>query len=296
MRLEVASGSHSEGDGMKNRIFVTLLLFTGLSLPAFAQQTNSNSGAQPAAPADQTATSSQPATASGREPLPPPSRDNWWDGDEPGVAWLILHPFASKDYVRRHVQPIQDRLNELDELTLSGRKMTGDVDTRTQQGIRLASEKANLADQHALDASNKAELAHQTATALDARLAPVEAKVGNIDQYKSGPQTEIRFRPGQTVLTKQAKDALDEIATQVKDQHGYITEGRGFSSGQGQAAIANSRKMADSVVRYLVLSHEIPAYRIYVIGMGNTSRVKGTSGTRLEISVLKNDLEQTAKQ
>ena len=281
---------------MKNRIFVTLLLFTGLSLPAFAQQTNSNSGAQPAAPADQTATASQPATASGREPLPPPSRDNWWDGDEPGVAWLILHPFASKDYVRRHVQPIQDRLNELDELTVSGRKMTGDVDTRAQQGIRLASEKANLADQHALEATNKAELAHQTATALDAHLAPVEAKVGNIDQYKSGPQTEIRFRPGQTVLTKQAKDALDEIATQVKDQHGYIIEVQGFSSGQGQAAIANSRKMADSVVRYLVLSHAIPAYRIYVVGMGNASGAKGTRGTRLEISVLKNDLDQTAKQ
>ena len=281
---------------MKNRIFVTLLLFTGLSLPAFAQQTNSNSGAQPAAPADQTATASQPATASGREPLPPPSRDNWWDGDEPGVAWLILHPFASKDYVRRHVQPIEDRLNELDELTVSGRKMTGDMDSRAQQGIRMASDKANLADQHALDAANKAELAHQSATALDARLAPVEAKVGSIDQYKSGPQTEIRFHPGQTVLSKQAKDALDEIATQVKNQHGYIIEVQGFSSGQGQAAIANSRKMADSAVRYLVLSHEIPAYRIYVIGMGNASGVKSTSGTRLEISVLKNDLEQTAKQ
>ena len=71
------------------------------------------------------------------------------------------------------------------------------------------------------------------------------------------------------MLSKQAKDALDEIAAQLKNQHGYVIEVQGFSSGQGQAAIANSRKMADSVVRYLVLNHEIPAYRIYVIGMGN---------------------------
>jgi outer membrane protein OmpA-like peptidoglycan-associated protein len=160
----------------------------------------------------------------------------------------------------------------------------------------LASDKANLADQHALDAASKAELAHQTATALDARIAPVEAKVGNIDQYKPGSQTEIRFRPGQTVLSKQAKDALDEIAAQVKNQHGYIIEVESFSSGQGQSAIANSRKMADSVVRYLVLNHEIPAYRIYAIGMGNATAAPRKGGTRVEISLLKNDLEQTAKQ
>jgi hypothetical protein len=33
--------------------------------------------------------------------------------------------------------------------------------------------------------------------------------------------------------------------------------------------------MADSVVRYLVLNYEIPAYRIYVIGMGNAAAAQG---------------------
>ena len=74
--------------------------------------------------------------------------------------------------------------------------------------------------------------------------------VGSIDQYKSGAQTEIRFRPGQAVLSKQAKDALDEMAAPLKDQRSYIIEVPAFASGQGQAAIANSRKIADSVVRY----------------------------------------------
>ena len=259
---------------MNNRIFITLLLSTVLALPLFAQQTNSNSSAQPAARDQQ----------------------DFWDGDEPGLAWLVLHPFASKQYVQRHVQSIQDRVNELDELTASNSKMIRDVDARAQQGIQLASTKTKLADEHALEAANKAQMAHQTATAVDTPLSTVETVVGNIDQYKSAPPTEIRFRPGQTVLSKQAKDALDEIAAQVKNQHGYVIEVQGFSSGQGQAAIANSRKMADSVVRYLVLNHEIPAYRIYVIGMGNAPVAKRTSGTRVEISLLKNDLEQTAKQ
>jgi outer membrane protein OmpA-like peptidoglycan-associated protein len=120
--------------------------------------------------------------------------------------------------------------------------------------------------------------------------------VGNIDQYKSEPQTELRFRPGQTVLSKQAKDALDELAAQLKDQRGYIIEVQGFSSGRGQAAILNSRKMADLVQRYLVLNHEIPTYRIYVIGMGNAAESQGTSGTRVGISLLKNDVDRLAKQ
>jgi hypothetical protein len=58
--------------------------------------------------------------------------------------------------------------------------------------------------------------------------------------------------------------------------------------------------MAESVVRYLVLNHEIPVYRIYLVGMGNApvgttdenAKTKRLSGGRVEISLLKNDLEQ----
>src|SRR5215472_13827512 len=131
------------------------------------------------------------------------------------------------------------------------------------------------------------------------RSTPVEQVVGNIDQYKATNVTEIRFRPGQTVLSKNAKSALDDLATPLKSQRGYIIEVQGFSSGHGQAAIAASQKMADSVVRYLVLNHEIPVYRIYVVGMGNaptttdeqTKTAKRSSGGRVEVSLLKNDLE-----
>ena len=60
--------------------------------------------------------------------------------------------------------------------------------------------------------------------------------------------------------------------------------------------------MAESVVRYLVLNHDIPVYRIYLVGMGNAplpstdenAKSKRLSGGRVEISLLKNDLEQLA--
>ena len=274
---------------MKNRIFVALLLSTVLALPLFAQTTSSGS-AQPAASSDQTAPASQSVGATGKEPLQPLTHEGFWGR---------VNPFARKKYVQRQVQPIQDRVNELDTLTAANSRQIKDVDARAQQGIQLASAKANEADQHAMDAANKAQTAQLTATQANTRLTTVESVVGNIDQYKATTQTEIRFRPSQSMLSKKAKDALDEMATPLKDQRGYIVEVQGFSSGRGQTAIATSQKMADSVVRYLVLNHEIPVYRIYVVGMGNAPTTaedgsKHTSDGRVEISLLKNDLEQLA--
>ena len=125
--------------------------------------------------------------------------------------------------------------------------------------------------------------------------------MGSLDQYKPSALTEIRFAPGQTVLSKTAKDALDQIAAPLKGQHSYVIEVRGFSSGHGQAAIATSQKLADSVVRYLVLNHEIPVYRIYVLGMGDAPMEEGTkakriSGGRVEVSLLRNDFVTSAQR
>ena len=278
---------------MNNRILITLLLSAVVAVPVCAQ---SNSSSQPAASADQA--SSAAPTATGKEPLGPKPHD-FWDGDEPGLGWLILHPFASKAYVKRHLQATQDRVSELDSLTAANAQQIRDVDSRAQQGIQLASAKVNEADQHTLDATSKAQLAQQTASTLGTRLPTVETVVGNVDQYKAASQTVIRFRAGQSVLSKQAKDALDEMATGLKSQHGYVLEVQGFSTSRGQAGIAASRKMADSVVRYLVLNHEIPAYRVYVVGMGDVPAAaedgaKPTRGNRVEVSLLKNGLDQLA--
>jgi hypothetical protein len=63
--------------------------------------------------------------------------------------------------------------------------------------------------------------------------------------------------------------------------------------------------MAESVVRYLALNHDIPIYRIYLVGMGNApvpaaagadeaKPKKRITGGRVEVSLLKNNLEQLA--
>ncbi|MGD1215090.1 MAG: OmpA family protein [Terriglobales bacterium] len=277
---------------MKNRTLFALLLTVILAVPVFAQQT-STAPNQPTTtqPAAQTATKADSAT--GKDPLQPETREGFWGR---------MNPFARKKYIARQTQPIRDRINELDELTASNTRAIKDTDARAQQGIQLASAKANEADQHAIEAGNKAQAAQQTAQQAHTRLNTVEQVVTNIDQYQPTTQTEILFKPGQTVLSQNAKNALDEMATPLKSQRGYVVEVQGFSSGHGQVAISNSQKMAESVVRYLVLNHDIPVYRIYLVGMGNAptpasasdAKPKRITGGRVEISLLKNNLEQLA--
>jgi outer membrane protein OmpA-like peptidoglycan-associated protein len=272
---------------MNNRILATLPLAAVLAFPAFAQTSSTQTQTSQDQMSQTQTTTPSTDTATGKQPLQAPTREGFWGR---------VNPFARKTYVKRQTDPIRDRVNELDDLTAANGKAIKDTDSRAQAGIKLASDKANEADQHAIDAGNKATVAQTTAQQATTRIQTVETVVGNIDQYKASNQTEIRFKPGQTMLSKNAKDALDEMANTVKGQRGYIIEVQGFSSGKGQIAIQNSQKMAESVVRYMVLNHEIPVYRIYLVGMGNApvegADAKHISGGRVEISLLKNDLEQ----
>ena len=120
---------------MKNSLIPALIL--GLAVTGAAQQTST--------------TSSSNLTASDREPLSSPRPKDFWDGDDPNLVNLITHPFANKKYVQRHVGPIRDRLNELEQINAENRKGVTDLDGRVQQGLQLASEKTSLADQHAGD-------------------------------------------------------------------------------------------------------------------------------------------------
>jgi len=270
---------------MRTYLFAFLLFC--LALPSPAQQTN------PATP--------DPDSV--REPLRQPKPRDFWDGDDPNFSNLLLHPWARKVWVRRQTEPIKNRIEELDEITAENAVRIRDIDARFKQGLQLASEKVSLADQHATEAGNKAQAANLAVTDATTRVSTAERREGGLDQYKAGSLTEIRFRPGQTLLSKQAKEALDQMAVPLKNLSGYVIEVRGFSPGHGQAAIEASQTIADSVVRYLVLTHNIPPYRIYRVGMGNAPVAGGETavgksagnGTRVEVSLLKNDLVTSAR-
>lgn len=276
---------------MKNRFWIALSLAAALSVPALAQQTSPSTQDQTSAPAASAQPMDQKAAADqqvNREPLKMETHEGFWGK---------INPFARKKYVQRQLAPVSNRVNELDELTAKNSRDIKDVDARAQDGIRTSMARANEADQHAMQAGETAQQAQNTAQQASQRLDTVSNVVTNLDQYKPVTNAEIRFRPGQTALSKKAKDALDEMAGNLKDQRGYIVEIQGFSAGRGVAAIEQSQRMADAVRRYLVINSDVPVYRVHVLGMGNApiktedGKMQRVRGARVEVALLKNDLE-----
>src|SRR6202030_1669769 len=114
--------------------------------------------------------------------------------------WGHVNPFARKKWVRRQVDPIKDRTNELDQLQAKNANDIRDVDTRSQAGIHRAMDSANTADQHAMDAHGRADAANGVATDASNRTNALTGTVSNLDQYQTVAATEVPFVPGRTVL------------------------------------------------------------------------------------------------
>ena len=300
---------------MKRQLFAVPLAAALIAPAGFAQQSGNSA---PAADS-QNQTSSQPAqTDSTAEkansqyatgaPLQGQSKEGFWGH---------MNPFARKKWVARQMDPVRGRVNELDELTAKNSSAIKDVDARATKGIQEANAAASQADQHAQAANQLATQANTTAQDASTRVNTVHQAVASIDQYQPVTDAEIRFRPGQTKLGDQSKQALDQIADQLKGHSGYILQVQGFSASRGQAGIANSQAITQAVVRYLVEQHDVPLYRIYTIGLGNAvvksaqqaqdqtqqtanakpAKAERFRGGKVEVALLKNGISdlQTAQ-
>jgi outer membrane protein OmpA-like peptidoglycan-associated protein len=279
---------------MKN--FVTpsaisaLLLAAGLGYPVVAQTSQSTpqvqtgtSGNSQSAPTSTAPNPNDNSTYATGQPLQVKSNEGFWGH---------MNPFARKKWVNRQLDPVKDRLNELDQLQAKNANDIKDVDARAQAGIHQAQSTADQASQTAVAANSTANQAQQTAQQASAQTTQLNGTVSNLDQYQKVNDIEIRFRPGQTVLNDRAKSALDQVAAQMRGRKGYIVEVEGYSHTRGQAGIQNSQHMADAVVRYLA-EDEIPVYRIHQVAMGNAKiddSDTATHGSVVRVSLMQNSL------
>ena len=236
---------------LKNLSHVALAA-TLLVAPVFAQ---TQSSATPPPAKQDAADTSTYATG---QPLPPPSKEGFW-----GHA----NPFARKKWVHRQIDPVKDRVNELDQLQSKNANDIRDVDGRATAGIKRANDSAALADQHAGAAQSRADQANGLAGTASSRTNALHGTVSNLDQYQTVSATAVPFLAGHTTLTRKAKADLDEVATKLSGEKGYILEIQGYS----RAGVGSSQAMADAVVRYMVTEHQVPVYRIYKSGLGRVS-------------------------
>jgi outer membrane protein OmpA-like peptidoglycan-associated protein len=182
---------------------------------------------------------------------------------------------ASKKYVRQETTPLINKTNELDDQTAKNSRDVKDVDARAQSGIQQAQQHAAAVDQKALAAGQQAAQAQTMADNAVHRVDSLQNAVANLDSYRVVTETAVHFAFNKDSLTKKAKEALDQLATDVPNTKGYIVtvEGGTDSVGDADYNYQLSERRADAVIQYLAAEHKVPAYKIYLIGLGKDKPV-----------------------
>ena len=199
------------------------------------------------------------------------------------------NPFATKKYVKKSTDPINDQLNELDEVNAKNAKDIRGVDGRAQSGIHQAQSTADAANQTATVAGNQAQQANSTAQSASSHVNQLNATVNGLDQYHPVNEVDVVFRGGQPVLSAAARKQLDDFAANVSGQQGYILEVEAHSPLAGSAGIQSSERLAEAVQRYLVTEHDIPVYRMHAVALGNAVEASNGDSSKDERSNIRDD-------
>ena len=95
--------------------------------------------------------------------------------------------------------------------------------------------------------------------------------MSNLDDYKLQTTVAVPFKFDKYQLTKEAKEDLDKLATDVKNDKRFFIAVEGYTDKTGSRAYneALSRRRAEAVRTYLVAKYDIPVYRIHMIGLGD---------------------------
>lgn len=186
---------------------------------------------------------------------------------------------ASKNYVRQETTPLINKTNELDDMTAKNSRDIKDVDSRSQSGIQQVQAKADEVNRKAQAAGQQADQAQTLASSAVNRVDTLQNTVANLDNYHVVNQTSVQFGFDKDELTKPAQEALDQLATSVPNTKGYIitVEGATDSTGDAEYNYALSQRRADAVIQYLASQHSVPAYKIYLIGLGKDKPVESNA-------------------
>src|ERR1700678_2950796 len=183
---------------------------------------------------------------------------------------------ASKNYVKQQTTPLINKTNELDDMTAKNSKDIKDVDARAQAGIQAVNVKTADVEQKAQAAGQSATAAQQVADTANNRVGVLTNTVANLDNYRPVAETSVKFGFNRDNLTQQSKDALDQMAGNIASTKGYIItlEGSTDSGGWGEYNYDLSQRRANSVIQYLASKYNVPAHKIYVIGLGKDKPVE----------------------
>src|SRR5215831_20596623 len=189
------------------------------------------------------------------------------EGRGDGSGALNAEKIRTKDYelvaaqtTNALVVPVEGRVgeaeNRLSQAESNAQRLSGQLE-------ELAAV-ANTARGGAKAAQETADQALAASKANSADIQATNDRISAIDNYEAKQNITVNFKVNSAVLSDEAKAALDEIATQAKNEKGYLIQVTGYASADGGEARnrALSERRAEAVRRYLAENHDIPLHRM----------------------------------
>jgi outer membrane protein OmpA-like peptidoglycan-associated protein len=231
-----------------------------------------------------------------------------------GAMILATAGCATKSYVQKSIDPVNGKMDsqgqqiaqtsqslqktqqslDADETKLSATdERATAADARAGDAIAKAGEASNKAD----DAANKADRANLAADKVGHDLGDLKTEFANLDDYRKVSSATVNFKLDSDKLDSDAKKQLDRMVS-GNNYKRYFIAVEGFTDKTGSDAYnqALSRRRADAVVAYLVSQHDIPVYRIQMIGLGKDKpvdegkdRTARAKNRRVEVTVFSAD-------
>lgn len=199
------------------------------------------------------------------------------------VGSLFIVGCATKNYVKQTVQPVDQKVDQVDKSSQSrDASQVADIN-KTNQTVDEDEKKLSATNEIAMtaDTMSKGAMAKSNQNTKD--ISDLRNVIANIDDYKpANSPVVVHFAVGKDTLTKDEKAKLDEVATQVGTQPRYFITVEGYTDQTGSAALNDrlSRARAEQVISYLVGSHNIPIYRIHMVGLGEQKLIDEGKGRK----------------
>jgi len=217
-----------------------------------------------------------------------------------GTLLSLLGGCATKKYVAKQIDPVNAKLEQVDKNQQNTQKQLDAAEPR----ISAADEKATAADARATDALGRADTASKKSDQVHDQLrSELSDRIANLDDYKSAGDVTVLFRFNSDKLSDEAKQQIDQLTSgQVGNLKRYFIAVEGFTDkiGTPEYNLALSRRRAQAVQTYLVAQHNVPVYRIQIVGLGEEKPVNDEKtrddrekNRRVEVTVFSADTTQT---
>lgn len=184
---------------------------------------------------------------------------------------------ATKGYVRSQVQPVNTKVDQVSKSTDSRFKETNGKLDQTSQQVQTNQTGIAANKEAAASASSTASSAMDRANQNSSQLNDLNNTVANLDAYKLTDHAVVLFAFNRWNLTATAKAKLDKVAADVQGDQRYIITLTGYAGPIGSKSYNDtlSLERANSVKRYLVGQHDIPLYRVHIVGLGKIHLING---------------------